>query len=936
MNFLNLLRVFTLLVSVFATRPLFATDHSFDDWESKSDLWQAFHLFETNDLKGAAAIINNYQAGCPAAYRYFEYLSKNGFIKQKPLPHDQIVNYSSMHLKYIDPIFNSSLVIFEIEKNSNKRNKLLGDGRLLAYNKARYLENNPTQKYGGPLNIYLGSVDPRSILAVCRLVPVEAKSLSFKGVSYYEIADYMHLMLQKHSKTADVLFECSLHFNKTNQDLSRYFLDRSAGYGHAGAQLISAQNSITPEIKAFFYSQAALNGHLRGMSGIARVLERGKGVEKDVVKAFAYYKQAVEHPDAEGGDFHNLAAAYENGIGIQANIEAAIDLYIQAIQKEYSTSTVHAARLLHRQGRYEEAFDFIEKAIEAKQFKDSEGIKHWLPKSYTETDLEKVINFWGTKAEQGNQMAREYLAELILLDVLGSKIISPEICCNWLEELVKGMNFPFKNKGELHLILGVHYKDTAQQFDVAFFHFTESAKLENKLAHLGLAQMYEDGLGISLDTKKAMNHYSESPECPNKWNNFGICFMKAEVIPALRPAYDKKARENFEKSIEFGAENNKHYIFSCYNLGLLYLKKRIGENETQQRAGVEKHLTKAANAGDKDAQRDLALYYVKNPNALNNLQYLFATTQSNHGEKLASPLKNKHELARQLLQQAANQNDGEAMRILAMLSLFQQKSLNLETMGSCIKLLQKAYEASDISEESQINIKNILCAFKVLASDGVIELKSDEITLVTEDEIQGLKQRLEKAPEYAVLLNDSQTEEDESDEEDTSFSYSDIEQIVETKEKKKEIMEAKETKELTKELKIDAPHDTRKKPNVTRKKEKNSNINNTITASSISSTANLSISWDSEQEPLSNKERKLREGSEKKNVKWRKVMKLMNLAIKVAGEGSIQPGKGSGTAIQVGERKTNVHKPHGRNSTNTEAGRMKSLGKVMNSNKSNK
>lgn len=922
MNFLNLLRFFTLIFSLFVTQPFFAMDHSCEDWERKSDLWRAFHLFETNDLKGAAAIINDYQAGCPTAYHYFEYLHKKGHIEQAPLPHDQIVNYSSIHLEYIDPIFNSSLVILEIEKNPNKRNKLLGDGRLLAYNKARYLEKNPSQKYGNPLIMYLGSVDPRSILAVCRIDSVNAKSISFKGASYDEIANYMHLMLQQHSKTADVLFECAMHFHD-KQELSRYFLDWSAGYGHAEAQLISAQNSITPEIKAFFYGQAALNGNLRGISGIARALERGNGVEKDVFKAFAYYKQAAEHPDAEGVDFHNLAAAYEDGIGIQPNIEAAIERYIQAIQKEHTTSTVHAARLLHRQGRHEEAFEYIKKSIEEKQVEDSEGIKQWLPKNCTETDLEKVVYFWGAKAEQGNRMAQEYLAELILLDVLGSKIISPELCCSWLGELVNSADFPFKSKGELHFILGAHYKDTTQQFDVAFSHFTESANLGNKLAHLGLAQMYENGLGIPLDTKKAMSHYSQSPECPNKWNSFGAYLMKAEVISALRPAYDKKARENFEKCIEFGAENNKHYILSCYNLGLLYLKKRIGENETQQRAGVEKYLTEAANAGDKDAQKDLALYYVKNPKALNDLHYLFATTQSNYEEKLVSPLKYKPELARQLLQQAANQNDGESMRILAMLTLYQQKSLSPEKMGECVKLLQEAYNGLDITEKSQINIKNILCAFKVLASYGVIELTSDEITLVTEEEIKELKKRLEGIPEYAALLNSSQTEENDSDWEDTSSSDFDIEQII----------EVKETKELSKEIKIDVPHDTLKKPNVKKKKGKRSNIKNTQTTTT--STANSPTSWDSEQEPLSNKKRKLREGSAKKNVKWRKVLKLMNLAIKIAGEGSMQPGKGSGIAIQVGGCKINIHKPHGRNSTNTEGGRMKSLGKVMNPNKSN-
>ena len=59
-------------------------------WNTKYKVY-SFHLFETNDLKGAAAIINNYQAGCPTAYHYFEYLHKKGLIEQAPLPHDQIV-----------------------------------------------------------------------------------------------------------------------------------------------------------------------------------------------------------------------------------------------------------------------------------------------------------------------------------------------------------------------------------------------------------------------------------------------------------------------------------------------------------------------------------------------------------------------------------------------------------------------------------------------------------------------------------------------------------------------------------------------------------------------------------------------------------------------------------------------------------------------------
>lgn len=252
------------------------------------------------------------------------------------------------------------------------------------------------------------------------------------------------------------------------------------------------------------------------------------------------------------------------------------------------------------------------------------------------------------------------------------------------------------------------------------------------------------------------------------------------------------------------------------------MKKRTGENEIQQRAGIEKYLTEAAIAGDKDAQRDLAIYNLKQPKILkSDLPYLLAMTQSIQGEDLVSPLKPKHEFALQLLQKAANQNDGEAMRLLAMLTLYQQKSFNVETMSDCIELLQKAHGASDISEKSQIDIKNILCAFKVLASNGLIELKSDEITLVTEEEIQELKKRLEGIPEYANLLKEAQEEEDEGDQETMFFLHSSIEESTEAKEDKKEIVEIKETKELAKEVKTHTLHGTVKETRVLGKKEKN-------------------------------------------------------------------------------------------------------------------
>ncbi|MEN8236553.1 MAG: hypothetical protein ABFQ95_03285 [Pseudomonadota bacterium] len=82
--------------------------------------------------------------------------------------------------------------------------------------------------------------------------------------------------------------------------------------------------------------------------------------------------------------------------------------------------------------------------------------------------------------------------------------------------------------------------------------------------------------------------------------------------------------------------------------------------------------------------------------------------------------------------------------------------------------------------------------------------------------------------------------------------------------------------------------------------------------------------------PLSNQEKRLQRKLNKMKggkggTKWRKARKLINLAIKVAGEGSVQPGRGSGTNLNVGGRRTNIHRPHGRDSTRTDPGRMRSL-----------
>lgn len=969
-NFLNVLRLIALIFSVSLIPPLLASKQSPEDWERKSDLWQAIHLFETGDLKGAAEKFKKYRVGCPIAYPYYEYLCNKGFIKEKPLPHDEIVNYTYMCTNHILPLFKSSCVILkELQKPNRrrraknpKRRRRIEDENLSGYNSAKLIEQGRGRGRGKDKNeqatiIHMLCSDPRSILAVDRLSPQLAKEAKFKEIRYHDIALYMRSQLQNHKKTADVLFACYEYFKSRSQDLGRYFLDCATSSGHAQAQAMRGHLSATPEIKAFYYHQSALNGNIYGLNGIAHAFELEIGVTKDLIKAFKYIEQAAQHPKAEGKNLYTLALAYEKGMGTDVNPEAAINYYCMADEKGAEDAAKRVCRLLHQKGEFERAFSYFEKARQAKKLKNTDTLSNLLPEQYEDSYLQKVIDFWSQKATHGHRIVQELLSELILYDEIGSNMFFPQTCCKWLENFVTGTEFPLKSKGQLHCILGAYYKNTTQLYDLAFDHLQISVESDNKLAHLYLAHIYEDGLGRPIDNKKTMGHYAQALECPNKWNSFGRYLMTTDTIPVLRSKFDEKARENFEKCIEHVPQNNKHYVLACYNLGLLYLYKRIGKSEQEQRQGVEKYLRESADLGDKDAQRDLAIYYSKEllifheqkgigkneqeqREAANRgdkkyirilpgqTQHLLATLQHIYKVDRVKPLKPNMQFAKQLLHDAVRQNDAKALRALALIKLYQQKSFDKKVLQQSIQWLEQAYGSPELPENEQQDIKNILCALKVLAEQGVIELDAKAITKITDEEVAELKQRLEQMQEYTDLLKEIPTEEDTSDSEESTASE------PETKEHSEPEKSAQEVKEENQEVQKSTP----KVAKVEKKKEKDDDSTQTITTTTTSTkAAEEDLSEQESPRILSRKERRRQEALQKKNMKWRKVLKLMNIAIKEAGGGSVKagggsvkPGKGSGRNIQVGNRKTNVHKPHGRDSSNTEAGRLNSIRKVIN------
>src|SRR5436190_591040 len=76
--------------------------------------------------------------------------------------------------------------------------------------------------------------------------------------------------------------------------------------------------------------QVAENGNIYSMNRLATCYCNGKGVEKDLEKAFYWYQKAAENGDNDA--INNLARCYYNGVGTERNLEKAFHWYQKAAE----------------------------------------------------------------------------------------------------------------------------------------------------------------------------------------------------------------------------------------------------------------------------------------------------------------------------------------------------------------------------------------------------------------------------------------------------------------------------------------------------------------------------------------------------------------------------------------------------------------------------
>lgn len=129
--------------------------------------------------------------------------------------------------------------------------------------------------------------------------------------------------------------------------------------------------------------------------------------------------------------------------------------------------------------------------------------------------------------------------------------------------------------------------------------FYTLAKNDDDKAQFNVALIYENGLGVSQDLKRAKQWYEKSAKQGNAQAQFNLAKLYYALSNEDIHAY-KKSKYWYEKSTELG------FKYAYNNLAVFYLKGLSVKKDTQKAFEL---LKQGAQKGDSTAQINVALLY---------------------------------------------------------------------------------------------------------------------------------------------------------------------------------------------------------------------------------------------------------------------------------------------------------------------------------------
>ena len=233
----------------------------------------------------------------------------------------------------------------------------------------------------------------------------------------------------------------------------------------------------------FWFSKAAKQGHLTAQISLGKTYQAGRGIQQNYKLAIYWYERAATQGDALAQ--FQLASMYEYGRGTPQDYRQAQSLYLKSANNHYAPSAYKIAEF-YEQGKTDNI------------------------------DFKEAVKWYKQAANKGNSAAQFKLG---IIYQNGTGVVqNVHTAIEWY------YNAAQQNHAQAAYQLGTIYdegvtdKSGEQIIKTNYYkaakYYQSASKLDYNLAHARLAFLYENGLGIPVDLKRAISLYQQSTQ---KW-----------------------------------------------------------------------------------------------------------------------------------------------------------------------------------------------------------------------------------------------------------------------------------------------------------------------------------------------------------------------------------------------------------------------------------
>jgi len=316
--------------------------------------------------------------------------------------------------------------------------------------------------------------------------------------------------------------------------------------------------------KSLKYLQKAENlGSAKACTFLAELCERGIGQKKNLEKAMAYYKKGAERGDSSAF----LALARLNEKEKIQNLEAASEL-------GSSEAMVKIGEFYENGENYmkdkEKAFEFYKKAVAA-----GSGLAcNYIGLDfYEKEDLKNAFIYFQKGAILKNSQAMNNLGKFYENGLYCPK--NEENAIKYYEECARNKYIPGMLNFARMLVKKGNYEKAAFYYRIIIIE-----DQNNSIAHLGLGELYEKGLGVELNYETAFIEYKKAAELGNS-NAYKKCADLMYTKGKLNTPDIQGAISLYNKAIELGNSEALNIMGGLYETGKIGFLEQSNEKAAE-------------------------------------------------------------------------------------------------------------------------------------------------------------------------------------------------------------------------------------------------------------------------------------------------------------------------------------------------------------------